>query len=172
MLLTVFKVYCYRPQRNCGQGNIFTPVCHSVHRGVCLSACWDTTTPGKETPPARRPPQEGDTPRRRHPPAKETPWEGDPLQRRPPRKEAPLQRRTSLPPCQGDPPLPRRSPPQAHTQGGNLRGIRCRSAPKGKLRGIRSRPTPKGGIEGIRSRPTTKVEIEGDQIQAHTQGGN
>ena len=33
----------YRPQRSCGQGNIFTPVCHSVHRaGVCLSACWDT----------------------------------------------------------------------------------------------------------------------------------
>ena len=30
----------YRPQRSCGQGNIFTPVCHSVHRGgggvVCL----------------------------------------------------------------------------------------------------------------------------------------
>ena len=23
----------YRPQRSCGQGNIFTPVCHSVHRG-------------------------------------------------------------------------------------------------------------------------------------------
>ena len=25
--------YFYRPQRSCGQGNIFTPVCHSVHRG-------------------------------------------------------------------------------------------------------------------------------------------
>ena len=25
----------YRPQRSCGQGNIFTPVCHSVHRGGC-----------------------------------------------------------------------------------------------------------------------------------------
>ena len=24
---------CYRPQRSCGQGNIFTPVCHSVHGG-------------------------------------------------------------------------------------------------------------------------------------------
>ena len=21
---------------------LFTPVCHSVHRGVCLCACWDT----------------------------------------------------------------------------------------------------------------------------------
>ena len=25
-----------RPQTKFGQGNIFTPVCHSVHRGVCL----------------------------------------------------------------------------------------------------------------------------------------
>ena len=24
---------CYRPQRSCGQGNIFTPLCHSVDRG-------------------------------------------------------------------------------------------------------------------------------------------
>ena len=39
----------YRPQRSCGQGNIFTPVCHSFCSqgggGVCLSACWDTTPP-------------------------------------------------------------------------------------------------------------------------------
>ena len=26
----------YRQLRSCGQGNIFTPVCHSVHRGVYL----------------------------------------------------------------------------------------------------------------------------------------
>ena len=68
----------YRPQRSCGQGNIFTPVCHSVHRvGVCLSACWDATT----TPLPRRPPCKGD------PPAKETP-----LPRRPPTKETPHRR--------------------------------------------------------------------------------
>ena len=24
---------CYRPQRSCGQGNVFTGVCDSVHRG-------------------------------------------------------------------------------------------------------------------------------------------
>ena len=31
-------------KRSLGQGNISTPVCHSVHRGgVCLNACWDTT---------------------------------------------------------------------------------------------------------------------------------
>ena len=56
------------------------------------------------------------------------------------------------PPCQEDPPLCQGDPPaketplQAHTGGGELRGIR-------------SRPTPKG-------------EIQGDQIQVHTQGGN
>ena len=37
----------YRPQRSC-EGYVFTPVCLST-RGVCLSACWDTTHP-----PSRR----------------------------------------------------------------------------------------------------------------------
>ena len=44
----------YRPQRSCGQGNIFTPVCHSVHGGgggFCLNACWDTTPPDQADPP-------------------------------------------------------------------------------------------------------------------------
>ena len=57
----------YRPQRSCGQGNIFTPVCHSVHWGVCLSASWDTTPPGS------RPPLEQTPPRSRHPPEPDTP---------------------------------------------------------------------------------------------------
>ena len=59
----------YRPQRSCGQGNIFTPVCHSFcsRGGVCLSACWDThhppqtrdppTPPGAETPLGQTPPR-------------------------------------------------------------------------------------------------------------------
>ena len=70
--------HIYRPQRSCGQGNIFTPVCHSVHRGVCLSVCWDTTPPPPraDTPrwsrtpllPEQNPPPPGaDTPRSRHP---------------------------------------------------------------------------------------------------------
>ena len=46
---TIETVNIYRPQ-----GNIFTPVCHSVHGGVCLSACWDTTPPAD--PPDTRPP--------------------------------------------------------------------------------------------------------------------
>ena len=42
---------CYYLQRSC-ESYVFTPVCHSVHRGgVCLSACWDTTPPGRHTPP-------------------------------------------------------------------------------------------------------------------------
>ena len=49
--------FYYRPQRSCGQGNIFAPVCHSVHGGggVYLSASWEggpqegsTPLPGKE----------------------------------------------------------------------------------------------------------------------------
>ena len=52
----------YRPQRSCGQGNIFTPVCHSVHGGgsplgrmppqtrqTPLGA--DTTPPDQADPP-------------------------------------------------------------------------------------------------------------------------
>ena len=68
----IFSLNIYhRPQRSCGQGNIFTPVCHSVHReGVCLSACWDT--PGSRHPPNRHPPGS------RHPP------EQTPPQSRPP----------------------------------------------------------------------------------------
>ena len=43
----------YRQQRSCGQGNNFTPVCHSFcsQGGVCLSACWDTTPPGTRYTP-------------------------------------------------------------------------------------------------------------------------
>ena len=33
-----------RPQRSC-EGYVFTPVYRSVHGGVCLSACWDTSPP-------------------------------------------------------------------------------------------------------------------------------
>ena len=46
-----------------GQGNLFTGVCDSVHRGsVCLSGCWDTTPPLSRHPPERTPPPRADTP--------------------------------------------------------------------------------------------------------------
>ena len=52
-----------------GQGNVFTGICDSIHRGgVCLSACWDTT-PGADTPlGADTPPEQTPPPRSRHPP--------------------------------------------------------------------------------------------------------
>ena len=37
-------------KRSLGQGNIFASVCHSVHRGVCFSACLDTPPPVVDTP--------------------------------------------------------------------------------------------------------------------------
>ena len=46
---------CYRPQRSCGQGNIFAPVCHSVHRGEGVSASVHAgipPPPQDQTPPA------------------------------------------------------------------------------------------------------------------------
>ena len=71
----------YRPQRRCGQGNIFTP----VHRGgVYLSACWDTTPQlgpprsrfplgrhplGADTPPGPDPSPPGADPPRADPPS-------------------------------------------------------------------------------------------------------
>ena len=50
-----------------GQGYVFTCVCDSVHRGVCLSACWDTP-PGTDTPSPGSDPQGADPPPEQTPP--------------------------------------------------------------------------------------------------------
>ena len=85
----------YRPQRSCGQGYVFTCVCHSVNTGgVCLSACWYTTSPPQEqTPPgsrhspwSRHPPEQ--TPRSKQPP---------PGSRHPPGKQTPIREQTPPP---------------------------------------------------------------------------
>ena len=86
--------YIYRPQRSCGQGNVFTGVCLSIGgEGVCLSAFWDVIPPGtRQTPsflprnqadppgPGRHPPRDqADTPPIRQtppPPGKQTPAYG------------------------------------------------------------------------------------------------
>ena len=70
-------VTCYRPQRSCGQGNIFTPVCHSVHGGGGLPQCMlGYHTPlGADTPPPEQTPSQDHTPRTRHPPGPDTPWD-------------------------------------------------------------------------------------------------
>ena len=51
-------------KRSLGQGNIFAPVCHSVHRGICLSAFWDTTPPRSRYLPRDQVPPGADPPGR------------------------------------------------------------------------------------------------------------
>ena len=52
----LYLVRCYyRPKRSFGQGNIFTPVCHSVHRGWGSPAClagqsWESLVSGGGSP--------------------------------------------------------------------------------------------------------------------------
>ena len=106
----------YRPQRSCGQGNIFTPVCHSIHGGG-LPQCMlgYHPPPGKETPLRRRPPRKEAPP---SPPEGGTPQEGDPLQ--------------------GDP------PPVPHPRG-KLRGIRIRPTPKREIEGDQIQAVTQGG---------------------------
>ena len=91
-------------KRSLGQGNIFTPVGHSVHRG---GSPIKETPLGRRHPPAGRPPWEGGTlPAGRPPwdggipPGRETPGKEAPPAGRPPRREAP-------------PPLGRRHTPPA-----------------------------------------------------------
>ena len=80
----MFLFYGYSllpPANKVCEGNVFTPVCHSVHSGgVCLRACWDTQPPaadtplpGKQTPPRSRHPPEQTPPGSRHPTGKQTP---------------------------------------------------------------------------------------------------
>ena len=38
-------------KRSLGQGNVFTPVCDSVHRGVCIPICNGADTPQADTTP-------------------------------------------------------------------------------------------------------------------------
>ena len=125
ILQRAVKVPYYRPQRSCGQGNIFTPVCHSVHRGgVCLSACWDTTTPprsrhplGAYTPPEQTPSLEQTPPleqtplQSRHPPEQTPPWSRHtPQSRHSPRADTPQSRH---PPQNQTPPPGLSTPPRS-----------------------------------------------------------
>ena len=69
--------HCYRPQRSCGQGNVFTGVCLSTGgEGVCLSACWDVMPPPDQayTPPGpgRPPLDQADPPWTRQTPPDQT----------------------------------------------------------------------------------------------------
>ena len=74
------------------EGYVFTCVCHSVHRGVCLSAWWDTIAPPRDqAPPSRaEPPGQGTsglgTPLGADSPSwnQAPPWEHTPLRPPPP----------------------------------------------------------------------------------------
>ena len=44
------------------QGYVFTRICDSVPRGVCLSACWDKPPPGADPPPQEQAPLGPDPP--------------------------------------------------------------------------------------------------------------
>ena len=115
-----------------GQGNVFTGVCDSVHRGGCLPQCMlgcqhppgRQTPPGADTPPpppdqtppraatpwTRHPPgadtlPREDTPQRRHPPGADTsPWEQThtPLGADPPDQTPPEQTPQPPPPREAD----------------------------------------------------------------------
>ena len=93
----------YRPQRSCGQGNIFTPVCHSVHRGVSASVHAGIpppdqtpgtryTPPGPDPPGPVAPPQDQvHAPRTRHPPGnRHTLWTRHPTTADTPHLDTPL----------------------------------------------------------------------------------
>ena len=124
------SVVDYRPQQSCGEVNVFTGICDSVHRGdVCLSACWNTTSPRSRHPPradtpwSRQPPWSrhppgADTPtpksrhpRSRHPPKSGPPWEQTPLGADPPGSIHPLEQT----PPRADTPLGADTPPGADT---------------------------------------------------------
>ena len=74
----------YRPKRSLGQGNIFTPVCHSVHRsgsasvhaGIPPPPPWQADAPWQADPTlAGRPPQQAADPPSRQPPLQaDLPW--------------------------------------------------------------------------------------------------
>ena len=69
----------YRPQRSCGQGNVFTGVRLSTGGGVCLSACWDAIPPWMENPPRDgEPPSLGWRPPRPPLDGETTPPDGEP----------------------------------------------------------------------------------------------
>ena len=121
-------------KRSLGQGNIFAPVCHSVHRGG-LPQC-----------KLGYPLCQGDPPAKETLPAKETSCQGDPLPRRPP--------------CQGDPPA-KKTPLQAHTQGGNWGGSGPGPHTRGKFGGSDPGPHLRGNSGGSDPGPHRRGKFRG-----------
>ena len=104
VILTSFS----RPQRSCGQGNIFTPVCHSVHGGgACLRQ-----NPPEQTPPPRANTPGSDTPQSRHPPRADTPRADTPRADTPKSRHPQSKHPQSRHPLEQTPPQVRHPPEQ------------------------------------------------------------
>ena len=109
--------YYYRPQRSCGQGNVFTGVCLSTGgESVCISACWDARPPWTRHPPGTRqtPPGLG-----RPPWTRQTPHPPDQADQPGPGRPLPLDQ--AEPPGPGRPPRPGRHLPGKQTPAYGLR---------------------------------------------------
>ena len=95
----ITALHYYRPQRSCGQGNVFTAVCDSVDR----RGLWQGEPPLASRPPMQgNPHRQGELPGQGDPLAGRPPWQGDPQQGDPPGQGEPPAGRT---------PLARRTPP-------------------------------------------------------------
>ena len=113
---------CYRPQRSCGQANVFTGVCLSTGggEGVCLSACWDAIPPPESgrapPPPGTRQTPSPLGPGRPPPGTRQTPpWD----QADPPGPGRPPWDQADTPPDQADTPPPwdqADTPPESRLQ--------------------------------------------------------
>ena len=91
----------YRPQRSCGQGYIFKPVCHSVHRAAGSASVHagmpPHTPPGADTlPPDQTPPEQTPPPQAEPPPPEQTlsPPADTPQTRHPPGADPPPGKQT------------------------------------------------------------------------------
>ena len=82
------------PSNEVCEGYVFTSVCHSVHRGGCLSQCMlGYTPPGADTP----------SPRSRNPPGADTAWYQTPQEQTHPQEQTPPPEQTPPAQCmQGD----------------------------------------------------------------------
>ena len=83
--VSIPTIACYRPQQSYGQGNIFTPVCHSVYRGdlpQCMLGYHPPPLDQSDPPGQGRPPRPGRPPRTRQRPPRDrqTPPLGSRLQ--------------------------------------------------------------------------------------------
>ena len=97
-----------------GQGNVFTGVCDSVHRGgVSASVHAGIPPPRSRHPPSRHPPRADTPPKTRPPLGADTPQD-----QTPPRSRHPTQRPD--PPRNRHPPWSRHSPRTRHPPGSRL----------------------------------------------------